>query len=147
MQRIIEFVLNHYVYVLALAVVIYLLVQELLDAAFNKSSAISPLLAVAKMNDDSVTIIDVREPDMFIKGHIEGAISKPLSALASQLTSLDKYKKTTILTVCQNGTRSASAGKLLAKSGFDNILVITGGMDAWQEDYKLPIKTISKYKG
>jgi rhodanese-related sulfurtransferase len=146
MERIIEFVLNHYVYVLALVVVTYLLVQELLDAAFKKFGAISPLLAVTKMNDDNVVIIDVREPDEFIKGHIEGAVSKPLSALTDQLPSLDKHKKVTILIACQNGTRSESAGKILTKAGFEQVLVITGGMQSWQEDYKLPIKTAAKYK-
>jgi rhodanese-related sulfurtransferase len=146
MERIIEFVLNHYVYVLALAVVTYLLIQELHDAAFKKFSAISPLLAVAKMNDDNVAIIDVREPDEFVKGHVEGAISKPLSLLTDQIPSLDKYKKATIIAVCQNGTRSASAAKLLTKAGFEQVLVITGGMQSWQEDYKLPIKISSKKK-
>ncbi|WP_394752434.1 rhodanese-like domain-containing protein [Crenothrix sp.] len=146
MERIIEFALNHYVYVLALAVVTYLLVQELSDALFNRFGAISPLLAVTKMNDEKVLIIDVREPDEFIKGHIEGAVSKPLSSLTEQLPTLDKYKKATILIACQNGTRSASAGKILTKAGFEQILVITGGMQAWQDEYKLPIKVVNKYK-
>ena len=145
MERIIEFVLNHYVYVLALVVVTYLLIQELLDASFKKFATISPLLAVAKMNDDNVVIIDVREPDEFAKGHIEGAISKPLSTLTDQLTSLDKHKKATILISCQNGTRSAAAGKILAKAGFEQVSVITGGMQSWQEDYKLPIKISTKH--
>jgi rhodanese-related sulfurtransferase len=146
MERIVEFALNHYVYVLALAVVTYLLIQELSDALFNRFGAISPLLAVTKMNDEKVLILDVREPDEFIKGHIEGAVSKPLSSLAEQLPTLDKYKNATILIACQNGTRSASAGKILTKAGFEQILVVTGGMQAWQEEYKLPIKVISKYK-
>ncbi len=146
MERIIEFALNHYVYVLALAVVTFLLIQELMDMLFNKFGEISPLLAVTKMNDDNVLILDVREPDAFIQGHIEGAVSKPLSSLSGQLPTLDKYKNATILVACQNGTRSASAGKILTKAGFEQVLVITGGMQSWQEDYKLPIKIITKYK-
>jgi rhodanese-related sulfurtransferase len=145
MERLIEFVLNHYVYVLALAVVTYLLIQELHDALFNKFGAVSPLLAVTKMEDAKTVIIDVRDPDEFYKGHIESALSTPLGTFSEQLSKLDKYKKDPILVVCQNGTRSASAAKTLTKAGFEQILVITGGMQAWQEDYKLPIKT-NKHK-
>lgn len=146
MERIIEFAFNHYVYVLALAVVTYLLIQELMDALFNKFGTLSPLLAVTKMNDSNTVIIDVREPNDYLKGHIAGAISKPLSLLTEQLTALDKYKNDTIILACQNGTRSASAGKILTKAGFKNVLVITGGMDAWQDEYKLPIKIAHKNK-
>ena len=36
MQRLFEFIFNHYVYSLALAVVTYLLIQEFFDTAFKK---------------------------------------------------------------------------------------------------------------
>jgi rhodanese-related sulfurtransferase len=48
------------------------------------------------------------------------------------------------LITCQTGTRSAAAAKSLTKSGFENVLVLTGGMTAWQDEYKLPIKITSK---
>lgn len=146
MERIIEFASNHYIYVIALAVVTYMLIQEIMDAVLNKFGAISPLLAVTKMDSGNAVIVDVREPDDYAKGHIEGAISIPLGLVKDKLPNLDKNKKDTILVVCQNGTRSASAGKTLTKAGFEQVLVITGGMQAWQEDYKLPIKTSGKKK-
>ena len=147
MDRYIEFVLNHYILVLALAVVTYLLIQEIIDSAFNKSRGISPLAAVAKMNrDEDILILDVREPPEFVESHIEQANNTPLSKLAEVLPTLKADKSKPVLVVCQNGTRSASASKQLTKAGFEQIFVLTGGMTAWEEDYKLPVKLSSKSK-
>ena len=141
MDRYIEFALNHYLLVLALAVVTYLLLQEIFDSSLNKSHGISPLLAVAKMNaDENIIIIDVRDPPDFVISHIEQATNLPLD----KVSSLKADKNSPILIVCQNGTRSASAAKQLTKEGFTQLFVITGGMTAWEEDYKLPVKLKSK---
>ncbi len=147
MDRYLEFILNHYILSLALAVVTFLLIQELFDAATKKFGAVSPLLAVAKMNDSDTIVIDVREPDEFLKGHIENAINTPLGNLPNHLSKLETHKNKPVLIACQNGTRSASAGKQLTKAGFEQVFVITGGMQAWENDYKLPIKSTGKHKG
>ncbi len=147
MDRYLEFILNHYILSLALAVVTFLLIQELIDTAFKKFGAISPLLAVAKMNDSDTIVIDVREPDEFLKSHIENSINTPLGDLATtHLSKLEANKNKPILIACQTGTRSASAGKILSKAGFEQVFVITGGMQAWENDYKLPIKSENKQK-
>lgn len=141
MDRYIEFALNHYLLVLAFIVVTYLLIQEFFDSAFKKFGNISPMTAVTKMNDGSITaVIDVREYDEYNKGHIEGAVNVPLSKIKEQISSLDAYKNKQLLIVCQDGSRSASAGKIITKAGFRDVFVITGGMQSWQEDYKYPIK-------
>jgi len=146
MDRYLEFILNHYILSLALAVVTYLLIQELFDTAVKKFSAVSPLLAVAKMNESDTIVIDVREPEEFLKSHIENAISTPLGNLPAHLSKLEAHKNKPILIACQNGTRSASAAKILTKAGFEQVFVITGGMQAWEDDYKLPIKSAGKVK-
>jgi rhodanese-related sulfurtransferase len=144
-NRYLEFALNHYLLSLALLVVSFLLIQDLLETAFKKFASISPLLAVAKMNNEPVVVVDVREPLEFTESHITDALNKPLSKLTEELPSLEAYKKTPLLLACQTGTRSATAAKLLGKAGFENVFVITGGMAAWENDYKLPVK-ISKNK-
>jgi rhodanese-related sulfurtransferase len=146
MERYLEFILNHYVLSLALAVVTYLLIQELFDTAFKKFRAVSPLLAVAKMNDSDTIVIDVRDPEEFLKGHIENAINTPLGNLPAHLSKLEAHKNKPVLIACQTGTRSASAGKILTKAGFEQVFVITGGMQAWENEYKLPIKSAGKNK-
>jgi len=104
------------------------------------------LLAVTKMNNDNTVVIDVREPDEFSKGHIDGAINLPLSKLKEQASSINTYQNNQVLVVCSDGIMSSSAGKIITKAGLKDVFVITGGMQAWQEDYKLPIKINRKHK-
>ena len=146
MDRYIEFILNHYILSLALAVVTYLLIQEMIDTAFKKFSHLSPLLAVAKMNDTDTVVIDVREPNEFVESHIEQAISLPLGKLAEDLSKIADHKNKPVLIACQTGTRAASAAKTLTKAGYEQVFVIIGGMDAWENDYKLPVKKSGQKK-
>jgi rhodanese-related sulfurtransferase len=146
MDRYLDFILNHYILSLALAVVTYLLIQELFDAALKKFDSVSPLLAVAKMNDSETLVIDVRELNEYILGHIDPSLNMPLGKLIEELPKIADHKNKPVLISCQTGTRSASAAKLLTKAGFEQVFVITGGMQAWENDYKLPVKITSKQK-
>lgn len=146
MDRYLEFALNHYMLSLGLAVVTYFLIQDFFESAFKKFATLSPLLAVAKMNDEQVAIIDVREPLEFAESHIENAQNTPLSKFKESLPSLEAYKKMPLLVACQTGPRAASAARMLTKAGFEQVFVITGGMAAWEGEYKLPVKIGKKKK-
>lgn len=145
MDQYLEFISNHYLLVLALAAVTFLLIQDLVESSFNKFSSLSPMSAVTKMNSDNTVIVDVREPHEFIKGHIEDAINIPLGKFDEQIGTLESHKSDSIIVVCQSGTRSVPACKTLTKAGFEKIFNITGGMQSW-EDNKLPTKISSKNK-
>ncbi|GAB4254667.1 MAG: rhodanese-like domain-containing protein [Methylomicrobium sp.] len=145
MDRLIEFVLNHYLLSLGLAVVTFLLIQDLIESLFNKFESLSPLLAVTKMNANDAVIIDVREPHEFSKGAIENAINIPLGKLESQLDEIAHHKNHPVIVVCQSGTRSVPACKTLNQAGFSDVYNIIGGMQSW-EDHKLPIKATGKKK-
>ena len=145
MDHYLEFISNHSMLVLALAVVTFLLIKEFIESAFSPFKNLSPMNAVAKMNGDNLVIIDVRDPHEFILGHIENAINTPLGKLKEQLKSLETYKNKDILLVCQSGTRSSPACKTLIKAGFNHVFNLDGGMQAW-EDHKFPIKITSKHK-
>jgi predicted sulfurtransferase len=92
MDRYLEFILNHYILSLALAVVIFLLIQEFFDTAFKRFDSISPMLAVQKIDNENTVVIDVREAPDFIQGHIENALNVPLSKLTEQLSSNNTKK-------------------------------------------------------
>lgn len=145
MDQYLEFISNHSMLFLALAVVTFLLIKEFSEAAFSKFENLSPMNAVTKMNSEALVIIDVREPHEFILGHIDGAINTPLGKLKDQLKTLETYKNKGILVVCQSGTRSAPACKTLINAGFEKVFNLDGGMQSW-EDHKFPIKITSKNK-
>ncbi|WAR45230.1 rhodanese-like domain-containing protein [Methylomonas rapida] len=145
MDQYIEFATNHYLLSFSLVCVIFLLIQDLLSNSFNSYESISPLIAVTKMNDDRTHVIDVREPNEFLKSHIENAINIPLGKLEEKLPTLEKYKTHPVIVTCQTGARSVPACKTLTKAGFEQVFNMTGGMQSW-EDNKLPIKISSKNK-
>ena len=145
MDRYLEFILNHYLLSLALAVVTFLLIQDFIETAFRKFEPISPVTAVTKMNTLETVVLDVREEPEFIKGHIEDAINIPLSKLNERVNKLNHAKDKPIIVVCQTGTRSTPACKILTQNGFQNVLSMIGGMQSWEEN-KLPIKVSAKDK-
>lgn len=143
MEQYIEFISNHYLLSLAFVVISYLIIQDFVESSFNKYEALSPMLAVTKMNSVATTIIDVREPHEYIKGHIEDSLNIPLGKFSEKLDSFGQDKQKTIIVVCQSGTRSVPACKTLTKADFEQVFNIAGGMQSWEEN-KLPVKITSK---
>lgn len=78
---------------------------------------------------DTVLILDVRQPDEYEEGHIEGAVLIPLGELASRLDEIDRTR--TILVVCWSGFRSSRAAAALIEAGYAQVLNLRGGMASW----------------
>ena len=72
-------------------------------------------------------LIDVRSPEEFADGHIEGARNIPLNVLDGALPSLPKSK--TIVVYCHSGARSGVAATHLAAAGY--AVRNLGAMSAW----------------
>jgi rhodanese-related sulfurtransferase len=72
---------------------------------------------------NSVTVVDVRDPEEFSEGHIPGAINLPLKHFASGSGILDKEKK--IVVYCNSGGRSYGAYRKLMKLGYKKIFQVT----------------------
>ena len=67
--------------------------------------------------DGSVTILDVRNPGEYARGHIDGAINIALDGMRGHLDELDKSKP--VYVNCFSGMRSYIACRILAGNGFD----------------------------
>ena len=67
--------------------------------------------------DGSVTLLDVRQPEEYAKGHIEGFINIPLSTLRNNLDRLPKDKP--LYVHCLSGLRSYIAYRILIGRGYD----------------------------
>jgi glyoxylase-like metal-dependent hydrolase (beta-lactamase superfamily II)/rhodanese-related sulfurtransferase len=91
------------------------------DVADRLASARPPLL------------LDVREPEEFTSelGHIRGSLLVPLDALERRLPKLAGYVDREVVVVCRAGARSASAGAILRRAGFQAVRNLKGGMLAW----------------
>ena len=62
------------------------------------------------------TIIDVRRPDEFEKGHASRSINIPLQEIPERLDEIKKIKSP-IVVVCGGGTRHVKAFELLKENG------------------------------
>ena len=71
-------------------------------------------------------ILDVRTPEEYKMGHIEGSVNVPLAQLEKS-TALVLDHKRPILTCCSHGVRSIQAAEILVKRGYQN--TFNGG--AW----------------
>ena len=78
-----------------------------------------------------ITIVDVRTPEEYSQGHIEGALLMPLDNLASTYSSLPKKGK--LIVYCRSGHRSAQAVQLLLSHGYNNAVSMNGGYLAWTQ--------------
>jgi hydroxyacylglutathione hydrolase len=78
---------------------------------------------------NSVQVLDVRRAAEWQAGHLEHARHQPLDRLTSALGGLDKSKPVAVY--CKGGYRSAIAASLLQRAGFEQVMNVTGGFDAW----------------
>jgi hydroxyacylglutathione hydrolase len=81
-------------------------------------------------------VLDVRRDGEWQAGHLENAQLWPLDRLRDSLPPLDK--NAAIAVHCKSGYRSTVACSLLQRAGYTNVVNVTGGFDAWQQEH-LPV--------
>jgi rhodanese-related sulfurtransferase len=82
-----------------------------------------------KTVDHNIAFIDVREPDEFAAGHIEGMRNLPLSTLSED--TIDIPKDAEVVIICRSGNRSMQAAEKLQDYGYKNVVNVEGGMNDW----------------
>jgi len=90
---------------------------------------IAPQALKTLLASQKVALIDVREPEEFAAGHIDGAQLVPLGTLASRLGQLPK--DVPLVVYCRAGHRSAKAVAFLIAHGFARAVSLDGGFVAY----------------
>lgn len=83
----------------------------------------------AQLKDDSIQLIDVRQPAKYEQFHIFGFENIPLREVRKKAHTLSKDKKTIV--VCQTGARANEACKRLKRKGFTDLANLQGGLSTW----------------
>ncbi len=80
-----------------------------------------------------LVLLDVRTPEEYNQGHLEGAINIDFKAadFEKQVSSLDPSK--TYLLYCKSGNRSGQANTIMLKKGFKNLFNSGAGFEALKE--------------
>ena len=91
-----------------------------------------------QLRQKHMQVLDVRREPEWEAGHIEGAIWWPLDNFRVAPPEIDRSLP--IAVHCKGGYRSMIACSLLQRAGFQNVINVIGGFDAWQQA-NLPVVT------
>ena len=96
---------------------------------------ISPAVAFEVLRDNpDVLILDLRGRQEFLSdtGHIYRARNIPLDRLSERLLEIAPFRDDTFLVYCRgNDTCGEEGMAVLVSSGFENAMLIDGGIDGW----------------
>ncbi len=79
---------------------------------------------------EKVTLIDVREAAEYVDGHVDGAISIPLSELRDRLDDVPTGRE--VWLYCKSGKRSYDATRALLQRGY-LVRSLSGGIDSYHQ--------------
>ncbi|OLO40623.1 sulfurtransferase [Alkalihalophilus pseudofirmus] len=74
-------------------------------------------------------LVDVREPEEYVEGHISNIPLIPMHNLPALIDQFDKDKE--YIFVCRSGNRSQNVAMFFKERGFDKVSNYAGGMLAW----------------
>ena len=83
-------------------------------------------------------LLDVREPWEHETCHIQQVVLMPMQTVISRFQELDP--DAVIVCICHHGARSMQVANYLERSGFTQVINLTGGVHAWaqQVDNTMP---------
>jgi rhodanese-related sulfurtransferase len=86
-------------------------------------------------------------------GHLKGAKNIDVRELGDRISEISQYKNSPVYVYCSHSQRSRRASKMLADSGFTNVININGGMTAFYYTNAIAdpciaalIETVNTYK-
>lgn len=90
-----------------------------------------------ELGKEGTTLVDVREQAEFAGGRVSGAKLVPLREIERRHTELDHTH--TVYVMCRSGRRSSEAQQRLRALGFQNVVNVRGGIEAWKSE-DLPLE-------
>lgn len=90
------------------------------------------------IENDTVIVLDVRTPEEYAEGYIGNAINinwQNIDEFKTKAAELDKSRP--VYVYCLAGIRSEKAAGWLRKNGFNNVIGLEGGIEAWKKAGKV----------
>jgi rhodanese-related sulfurtransferase len=93
---------------------------------------------LADESRESPLLLDVREPWEFQTCHIDGSLTMPMALVPIRQQELPDDRP--IVCICHHGARSLQVAYFLERAGFEQMINLAGGVDAWalQVDRSMP---------
>ncbi len=124
-----QFITNHWQLWLALIVMLLLIFINELVSQKKRGKELSPADAIELINHEEASVFDLRDAEAFRTGHVIDAIRT--SADDFSLPRMEKFKTKPIILVCARGLQSATLAATLRKEGYNQPMVLAGGVTAW----------------
>jgi rhodanese-related sulfurtransferase len=88
---------------------------------------------------EKVFLLDVRQPNEFAAGRIEGALNVPVREVPKNLDKLPQDKNAQIVVVCASAVRSGYVAMALSFKGYTNVKHLAAGYVAGWEKAGYPV--------
>ena len=137
MERLIEYISNHPL--LAGAAVLALVVVVTFESRLRNTAfaAISAQDLIRLMNQGAL-VLDIRKPDEFAQGHVNGAKHLPSDQILTAADSYKRFKDKPVVVYCDSGSLAAAAVRQLTQQGFSKAFTLRGGFSGWRAE-NLPV--------
>lgn len=117
-----------------------LLLKDLEENGDYVNSQFFPsLIKASVVNEDlgkNNLIVDLRSPELFAKGHIQGAVNRQFKELPEYFeTGIRPFEFEKIILVCDDGQVSSYTTSLLRLMGYGNVFAMRWGMCGWNKSY------------
>ena len=78
---------------------------------------------------DDHTLVDVREPEEWVRGHVPGAVHIPMNSIPERFGEIPLDKP--VVVVCAHGQRSMMVSQYLLGIGFPEVYNLEEGTHGW----------------
>lgn len=92
------------------------------------------------LKDHSPLLLDVREVHELANGMLTNALHIPMNHVPARLSELETARQGTLVLICRSGQRSAQVGQFLEHEGFNDVINLEGGMNAWAAEIDKSMK-------
>ncbi|MCX7117959.1 MAG: rhodanese-like domain-containing protein [Legionellales bacterium] len=125
-----QFITNHLGLCASFIAILLLIYVNELYAQKKRGKELSTADAIRMINHEQAVVIDLRDPEAFRAGHIIHAIRSSKDDFDQQ--RMNKYKNKPLILVCARGLQSSGLAATLRTQGFQQPMVLAGGITAWQ---------------
>ncbi len=90
---------------------------------------------------EAITVVDIRERDEWMQGHIPQSVFIPRGFLELQIEQHQPDRDAPVVIYCAGGVRSALAARNLQEMGYTNVISLIGGFNGWKNaslGFKVP---------
>ncbi|MBV29840.1 MAG: molybdopterin biosynthesis protein MoeB [Actinobacteria bacterium] len=108
--------------------------RELLNKAKLAIKEIDTAGAQQRILNGSPVVLDVREPDEFEQGALDGVVHIPRGHLEAQVEQRIQDHDAEIIVYCAGGVRSAFAAQTLGELGYTDVMSMDGGFGKWKDE-------------